>query len=91
MAVDLVVGGIYTFLDGAAEILNIWDVFPFGDGVDPNIQKVQCNAVWFKLTVHPYLINTEAAIGIVRLDLFDNLITGFILWPLVIISVLNLT
>ena len=41
MTVDLIEGGGYPFLDGAVEPLNLWDVFTFGYGVEPNLKEVQ--------------------------------------------------
>ena len=38
MSVDCAAVGMYHLLDGTVEPLNIWDVFTFRGGVDPNIQ-----------------------------------------------------
>ena len=72
MVVEIVVGGAHPLLDVVFELLNIWDVFSFGDGVDPIIQEGQLKMGWFKLTVHYYFLDAEAALGVVGLGLFDH-------------------
>ena len=68
--VKLIVGGEYPFLDGVVNLINLWDVFAFGDGVEPNIHEGQCAVGLFKLAVHMHFLNAEAAVVIVSLDLF---------------------
>ena len=70
MVAELVEGGILPVLDGSVEPLNLWDVFAFGDGVEPNIHEGQCAVGLFKLAVHMHFLNAEAAVVIVSLDLF---------------------
>ena len=73
MAVELVVGGAYCFLDCVVEQINIWVVFSFGGGVDTNLQEVQCKAVWFKFSVHMHFLDVESTLGVVILGLFYRL------------------
>ena len=72
MAVKIIVGGTQTLIDGAVEPPNLWDVVASGDSSDPDLQEKQCTSVWFKFPVHTNLLDAEAELGVVSLDLFDS-------------------
>ena len=72
MAVKLIVGGEYPFLDGVVNLINLWDVFAFGYGVETNLQEGQYIAGWLKFPVNPHFLDAEAMLGIVSLGFFDS-------------------
>ena len=83
MEVDLVVVFTYPLIDGVVENLYLWDVVSLGKCVEPNIQEGRFSAGWFKFPVHPHLLDAEATVSVVRLDLFgrfnhsiDSLVLG---------------
>ena len=60
MEVKLVVygmTGMHPFLDGAVDLIKIFNVFAFGDGVEPNLKEDQCATGYSKLTVHPQFLD----------------------------------
>ena len=65
MEVEFVVDGMYPFLDGEVEPLNIWYVFYFEDVAEPYMQEDQCAACLFNFPVHPHFLDAEVALGVV--------------------------
>ena len=65
MEVEFVVDGMYLFLDGEVEPLNLWYVFSFGYVSKPYMQEGQCATCLFNFPVHPYFLDAEFALGVV--------------------------
>ena len=72
MAVELVIRGTCLLLDGAVDPLYIWEVLDLGNGVETNLYEVQFSVGWFKLLVHMHILDAEAVIVAVHLNLFER-------------------